>query len=91
MNVSMFDVGPLLLALESQNSNAFKDLLKMDKSVNLRQSLRGPMDQYLLNDKPLQIWNYKFTFPELENDESMTLPFDTLGLAILVDCHQSDK
>lgn len=80
-------MGPHLLALSTANASAFKDLLKVDSAVNLRESLRGPIELYKVNGMPLKKWFYKFTFPELEQVAPMTLPFDTLGLAVLVDCH----
>ena len=64
----------------------------MDEAVNLRESIKGPIEQYSDADgKPLSSWNYMFEFPEFAEDAPMTLPFDTLGLAILVDCNASDK
>ena len=44
--VKKSDCGPLLLAIRANNSKAVKDLLAADKAVNLRESLRGPVDKY---------------------------------------------
>ena len=36
------ECSPLLLAIKASNSQAVKDLLENDQSLNLRESLRGP-------------------------------------------------
>ena len=44
--VKKSDCVPLLLAIGANHSKAVKDLLATDKAINLRESLRGPVDKY---------------------------------------------
>jgi hypothetical protein len=65
------DASPLLLAMKAQNAKAVKDLLAMDSAVSLRESLRGPKDDYKDGTGPVQSWVYRFNFPDLEEDASV--------------------
>ena len=64
------------------NAKAIRDLVAYDKAVNLRESLRGPVELY---EPENGTWNYEFIRGEL------MLPFLNLGLAILADREPNDK
>ena len=65
------------------------DLIQNDKSLNLRESLRGPKDSFDLADG---FWVYTFT--KKIGNEVLSFPrtFSNLGMALLADCDKnSDK
>ena len=86
--VKVRDASPLILAIHSKNSSIVSTLLKNDKYVNLRESLKGPSSQYL--KKGERFWQYKFTFAH-ENNLQYAVRFESLGLALLCDCEQNDN
>jgi len=53
-------------------------MLENDKSINLRESLRGPVDQYQPDNG---LWQYTYSF----DAGDLTVPFSNLGLALLCD------
>ena len=60
------DCGPILLAIKASNAKAIRDLVANDRAVNLRESLRGPIDLY---EPENGLWHYEFLSSEL------SLPF----------------
>ena len=54
--------GPLILAIKALNVKAVKDMLEADSSMNLRESLRGPVEK---NNLEGGIWNYEFVKDDL--------------------------
>ena len=60
--VTKSDCGPILLAIKSSNAKAVRDLIANDKAVNLRESLRGPIDIY---EPENGLWRYEFISGEL--------------------------
>lgn len=53
-------------------------MLENDNSINLRESLRGPVD---LHQPENGLWQYTYSF----SSGNLTVPFSNLGLALLCD------
>ena len=70
-------VGPLLLAIYEMNAKAVAAMVKHDKSLNLRESLRGPA----LKDS---CWILTYTKKVQGAEIEMTRKFSNLGMALLV-------
>jgi len=75
------EIGPILLALKYANVEALKDLIDNDPFTCLRESLRGSSD-------PDRIWEYNFI---LHDKSEVHLNFNSIGFALLADCHHDDN
>ena len=80
--ITMSQVSPLILAIDALNSKAVIDLLQNDKSLNLRESLRGPE-----NDG---IWIYTFSKKISGEEHKLERAFTNLGMALLADCDKNN-